>query len=72
MPVKFVYKGSICGSGNCHQLPRTGDFFKINGYIFKVETVMFCQEACTTINNVSGVIYLADIMAETEKRLKYC
>lgn len=71
MPVKFIYKGSIFGSGNMHQLPRTGDFFRANGYIFKIEAVMFCNEVGTG-NNMSGVIYLTDVMSETEKRLKYC
>lgn len=70
MPVKIVYKGSICGSGNFHQLPRTGDFFKVNGYIFEVEAVMFCHGE-GTINNVSAVLYLKDVMPEMEKKLKY-
>ena len=70
MPVKIIYKGTVCGSGNFHQLPRTGDFFKANGYIFEVEAVMFCQGE-GTVNNVSGVLYLKDIMASTENKLKY-
>ena len=71
MPVKFVYKGRVCGGGNCNQLPRAGDFYSTNGCIFKIEAVMFCQ-GVSTFNNISAVIYLTDVTLETEKKLKCC
>ena len=66
---KFVYKGNIVGEGKFYQLPRTGDFFKVNCDIYKIEAVMFS-------NGPDGfmfaVLYLKDGMSETEEKLKHC
>lgn len=41
MQTDFIYQKKVVGSGNFPQLPRTGDFFDINGVIYRIEAVMF-------------------------------
>ena len=67
MNVKFVYKKRTCGGGFMTSIPRVGDFIKINSEICKVESVLF--EIIGT--NATAIIYLVDIMAETESKLRY-
>ena len=67
MQVEFVYRGNSFGNGILQQLPHTGDFFKINKDIFKVDAIMFEG----AMNNVSVVIYLIDATIKEEERLKY-
>lgn len=69
MPVKFVYKGNLIGNGNMHNPPHTGDFFKANGDIYRIEAVMFSNGPD---GNMFAVLYLVDVMPATEEKLKYC
>lgn len=69
MRVIFVYKGRIFGNGNMHNIPHTGDFFNANGDIYKIEAVMYSNGPD---GNMFTVLYLKDVMSETEEKLKYC
>lgn len=69
MPIKYIYKKQVVGIGTLMQIPRVGDFIEIEFglAIFKVEAIMFR----TLINHsVEVMIYLADIMSETEQKLR--
>lgn len=68
MNVKFVYKKTTCGGGFMPTIPRVGDLIKINKEICRVEYVMF---DIVSANNVTTIIYLADIMDETKSKLQY-
>lgn len=69
IPVRYVYKGQMIGSGHMTVIPRTGDFYEHqpSGMIFRVEAVMFK----TVMSGDTGVIiYLTDVTAETESKLR--
>ncbi len=72
METVFVYKGSVVGNGILHNTPSTGDYIKIPGGIFKIEAVMFNFNVNNVNCKVSAVLYLKDVMSETEEKLKYC
>ena len=72
MQTDFIYQKKVVGSGNMPQTPRTGDFFDINGVIYRVEAVMFKVIPYSMCNNVNAKVYLVDVMPATEEKLKYC
>lgn len=69
MIVTYVYKDTIIGGGNLQIIPREGDFFEIKAFrtIYKVEAVMF---KTILSGDVVAIIYLRDIMPETERKLR--
>lgn len=69
MPVRYIYKGNIVVEGKLTQIPRKGDFIKIQYWdmIFNVDAVMF---ETLLDNHVVAMIYLTDVSVETEKQLR--
>lgn len=69
MTVRYVYKGSIIGAGTLSQIPRTGDFIELQAAntILIVEAVMF---QVLLDASVVAMIYVKDVMSETEKKLR--
>ena len=70
MQTKIVYKGKvICNGVFAPHRPQVGDFLQAGGIIVKVEAVMF---DCTENNRGDIILYVKDVMSETEEKLKYC
>lgn len=69
MTARYVYKNTIIGNGNLQVIPQEGNFIEIQALhkIYKVEAVMF---KVTLSGNVDAIIYLRDIMENTEKMLR--
>ena len=69
MNVRYVYNGTLIGSGWLQTIPREGNFveFQTVHKIFVVTDVMFK----TVLNGDVGVlIYLSDIRPEKEHKLR--
>lgn len=69
MQVKFVYRGQMIGGGNMDIIPRVGDFFEYQllSKMFKVEAVMF---KVVLSGDTGAIIYLVDVLATTEAKLR--
>jgi hypothetical protein len=69
MYIRYVYKGKMIGGGYMNVIPRTGDFieYQTSGKIFKVEAVMF---KIVLSGDTGAIIYLTDVMSETEDKLR--
>lgn len=76
MPIIYIYKGTVMsnkgvtiGHGNTPCIPRTGDFLEIQSAseIYKVSAVMF---KILLEGTMAAVVYLTDIMPETEEKLR--
>lgn len=69
MNVRYVYNGKIFGCGYMTIIPMVGDFIEHqqSGIIFKVKAVMF---KVLLSGDTGAIIYVTDIMEETEKMLR--
>ena len=69
MQVRYVYQGKIIGNGHMTVIPRVQEFieFQTLGVIFKVKAVMF---KVLLSGDTGAIIYLIDIMDETENMLR--
>ena len=69
MSIRYIYKGRIIGDGHMTTIPRTGDFIEWQalGKIFRVESVMF---KIVLSGDTGAVVYLTDVMSETEEKLR--
>ena len=69
MTARYVYKNTIIGGGNLQVIPQEGNFVEIQAWhqIYRVEAVMF---KVTLSGDMGVMIYLCDIMENTEKMLR--